>query len=199
MAKEEYVDLKVVKRIREEKQAAFNSIETGVYVKNCLIEYEPVALFDHKMSIFLPKGLLPMPEEYAKLKYPSERRPQIIYTNQDGSVNFAFSHFNMPIERDETIQAIEQFKNIIKKVNPANILYEMKEENLGDTKLSWFDFKGYAIDGQSYNLMYVTPLEKTVMHGMFNCKFADAAEWKKAVLPAILSIVDLTVKKGDEI
>lgn len=195
---EEYFDTKVIDLRRKEEQAPYDSIETGVYVNNRLIEFETIEIFDQKMSIALPKGMVLMPAKMAKFKYPSEDRPQHIYTNEDGSVNFTFSHFELPIEPEETLLAVEQFKSVIKKVHPANIFYEIKEETIEKTKLSWFDFKGYAVDNQTYNLIYVTPIDKTVLHGTFNCLFGDAAEWKKAVLPVILSIKDLTIKKGAE-
>lgn len=192
---EGYIDTKVIDLRRKQNQAQYNSIKTGIYVNNRLVDFEVQELFDKKMSIALPKGMVPMAEEMVKIKYPSENRPQLIYTNEKGTVNFTFSHFTLPIQKEETIQAIQQFKNLIKKLHPANLFYEMKEEEIEDTKLSWFDFKGYAIDSQSYNLVYVTPIEKTILHGSFNCPFGDAAEWKKAVLPVILSIKDLTIKE----
>lgn len=185
---QEYLDLEVIEIDRKRKQEAYDSVETGVYVNNRLIEYETVELFEKKMSIALPKGMKPMEEKMAKVKYPSEERPQVIYTSEDGEVNFAFSHYDLPIEPEETLRAIEEIKNIIKKVQPAAVIYETKEETRGGTKLSWFDFKGYGLDSQTYNLMYVTPLDKNMLHGVFNCAYGDGAQWKKAVLPAILSI-----------
>lgn len=198
MEAEGYIDTKVIELRRKQDQANYNNIETGIYVNNQLIEFEVQELFDKKMSIALPKGMMPMAEDMAKIKYTTENRPKIIYTNQEGTVNFTFNHFTLPIQDEETIQAVQQIKNLFKKIHPANIFYEMKEEAIDKTKLSWFDFKGYAIDSQLYHLIYVTPIEKTMLNGAFNCPFADAAEWKKAVLPVILSIKDLTAEKGAE-
>ncbi|WP_434660105.1 hypothetical protein ACMYSL_23825 [Klebsiella sp. MISC125] len=35
-----------------------------------------------KLSIEVPQGLTPMSEEMAKIKYPSENRPQVIYCGE---------------------------------------------------------------------------------------------------------------------
>lgn len=199
----EFLDTKVAQERIKLKESRYDSLESGVYVEHRLVEFEPVRLFGDKLSVMLPKGLQKMPAKMKKIKYPSEERPQEIYTNREGSVDFAFSRYDMPIEPDETIEAVQQIRSMIQRVHPANVFYDMQEESLDkaglETKLSWFDFKGYAIDMQTYNLVYVAPLAKGMLHGVFNCPFKGAAEWKKAALLVVRSVRDLTLKRKDEI
>lgn len=199
----EFLDTKVAQERVKLQESQYDSLETGVYVNHKLVEFETVQLFENKLAVTLPKGLTKMPAKMKKLKYPSEERPQEIYTNEEGIVDFAFSRYDMPIEPEETIEAIGQIRAMIQKVHPANIFYDLREEDIGapglETKLSWFDFKGYAVDMQTYNLIYVTPLAKGILHGVFNCPFKDAAEWKKAALLVVKSVRDLTLKRKDEI
>lgn len=190
------VDSNVVELKRKDGQSPYNILESGVYVNDRLVEFEMLKLFDEKLSIALPKGMKRMGESVALVRYPSDDRPQIIYTNEDNSVNFTFSHFEAPIKPEDTIRAIDRIKCIIRRVYPENVYFEIKEETLGATKLSWFDFKGYTLGGKSYILMYITQLEKKMLHGVFNCRFNDSAEWKKAVLTSMFSIKDLTIKDG---
>lgn len=46
-----------------------------------------------------------------------------------------------------------------------------------------------------YNVMYITPIEGKLMHGIFNCMYRDILEWKDAVQQVMLSVVDLTQEK----
>ena len=62
------------------------SLEEGVLIKGEFIEFEPVKLFDDKLEIMLPKTFVDMPSDLAKIKYPSESRPQIIKTDSTGGV-----------------------------------------------------------------------------------------------------------------
>lgn len=200
---EDFLDTKVAEERIKARESKYNSIETGVYVEHKLVEFETIKLFEGKLSVALPNWVQKMPLKVRKIKYPSEERPQEIFSNEGGEVNFAFSRYEMPIEPDETIEAVQQFRSMIQKVHPANIFYELQEETVGEpgleTKLSWFDFKGYAVDMQTYNLMYVMPLAKGMLHGVFNCPFKSAASWKKAALLIARSARDLTLKRKDEI
>ena len=85
---------------------------------------------------------------------------------------------------------------MLKQLNPAYIFYELEEKKLETTTISWFDFKSYAMDAQMYNMMYVTCIDKKLVHGNFNCLYQDMIEWKEAVNQVISSIEDCTRKKG---
>lgn len=190
--KMEYIDEKILELRKKAKMEEYKNLEQGIYVKEELLEFKRIELFDKKMSIMLPTTFLDMPSSLAKIKYPSEQRPQIIKTNLNTDVNFTFSLYNIPIKSGETKEAAKQFQMTIKKINPANIFYELVEEPLGETFISWFDFKSFAIDECLYNLMYVTPIEGHILHGVFNCFYRDAIEWKDCVHKVLLSIQDFT-------
>lgn len=56
-------------------------------------------LLDNQLSISIPDSFAQMDEEMLKLKYPSERRPTIVFTNAKGSVNVALiiHHIKFPL------------------------------------------------------------------------------------------------------
>ena len=43
--------------------------------------------------------------------------------------------------------------------------------------MSWFQFKGYALDGQNFNRMYFIKMKKSVLHGIFNCPMRVKEEY----------------------
>lgn len=192
----EYLDEEVLKFRKSVKKEKYNSLETGMYIKDELIHFKEAVLFDGRMRIMLPDTFVDMPSSIVKVKYPSEQRPQIIKTSLDTTVNFTFSLFSQEFEEKHIKSAIEQFREIIRKVNPAFLFYDLIIEE--EKKLGWFDFKSYGLDEQIYNIMYVTPVEGKMLHGIFNCMYRDVMEWKTAVRQIMMSIVDCTKEKGEK-
>ncbi|MCH5258671.1 MAG: hypothetical protein J1F18_02900 [Lachnospiraceae bacterium] len=189
----DYLDEEVMQFRKSAKKSKYNSLESGMYIKDEIIHFKEVQVLDDKVSIMLPDTFVDMPQEIAKIKYPSEQRPQVIKMNSNASVNFTFSLYETPLNENQIENALEQFREIILRVNPAFIFYDFvisEEKNLG-----WFDFKSYGLDEQMYNVMYITPIEGKLMHGIFNCMYKDILEWKDAVQQVMLSIVDLTQEK----
>lgn len=191
----DFFDEKILELRENARKEKFSSLETGMYIKNEKVEFERVFLFEDKMSIILPTILVDMPSNLSRLKYPSELRPQIIKTTLDTTVNFTFSRYDLDIEDTQIKEAAKQSQKMLKQLNPAYIFYELEEKNLTTTTISWFDFKSYAMDGQMYNIMYVTCIEGKLVHGNFNCLYKDMIEWKEVANQIILSTKDCTRKE----
>ena len=189
--KKEYLDETLIelRRLRQKE----NSDE--IYVKGELVEFEINKLFDNKMEINLPKEFIDMPIDLAKIKYPTDNRPQVIKTDLLGRTNFAFNLFEQPALPSEINDIARSFLAVIKKANPATILYEKGNEILGESRISWFDFKGYAVDFQMYYLYYFTVIDGNLLHGLFNCKMDDMEEYKDVVFVAMRSIQDVGGKE----
>ena len=95
---------------------------------NGTVTFSEIKLFNNAFAITLPDFLVDMPLSIAKIKYPSEQRPQIIKTSMDTTVNFAFNLFNMVTNDEQITDATKQFKNVIARVNPAYVFYHFKIE-----------------------------------------------------------------------
>lgn len=195
----DYVDEKILELRKLQKKMKYATLDTGMYIKDEIMEFERVALFYGNMSIMLPKTFVTLPTGMAHMKYPAETRPQIIKSSLDTSINFGFSWIPQDMDEEHVEMAANQLHDIIKKLNPANVFAEFNVEEREDTKVAWFDYKSFAIDGQVYNLMLITPIEKKMLHGVFNCSYEDAGEWKPAAHQMLLSIWDLTRYKRREL
>ena len=190
----DYLDKEVLEFRKSAKKSRYNSLETGMYIKDRLTCFEEVHVLQDKAAIMLPEGFVDMPPEMARIKYPSEQRPQEIRMNGDGTVNFTFSLFEAGLEEQQIEDALGQFNSVIRKVNPAFVFYDLAVEK--DKALGWFDFKSYGFDEQIYNVMYITPIEGKLMHGIFNCLYRDILEWKEPVHQIMMSVTDLTQREG---
>ncbi len=189
----DFLDEEIMEFRKSAKKSKYNSLETGMYIKDRLIHFKETHVLSDKVSVMLPEGLTDMPLGIAKIKYPSEQRPQVIKTSDDGTVNFTFSLYDTEFNERQIEDALGQFKAVIRKVNPAFIFYDFVVES--DKALGWFDFKSYGLDEQIYNVMYLLPVEGKLMHGIFNCLYRDILEWKEAVHQIMMSVTDLTQKK----
>ena len=188
----DFLDKKIIEMRRKEAQKELNIREDGLIINGEQIDFQETPLFHEKMTILLPATFVDMPQKIARIKYPSEQRPQIIKTDLLGSTNFAFNLFDKAIKPAQMKSAADGMKSILKKVNPANIFYESGTEPLCETMLSWFEFKGHGIDTQIYYIMFLTSIGGKLMHGIFNCAVADMEAWKEAAFQVIRSIQDRT-------
>lgn len=192
----EYLDEQIIKQRQRQKNAEGDIYsEDGVLIGGDMVKFRECRLFQEKVSLWLPESFVDMPMKIARVKYPSEQRPQIIKTDLLGSTNFAFNLFDKPIKPTQMKSAADGMRDIIKKVNPANVFYEDGVEPLGDTQLAWFEFKGHGIDTQIYNIVYITSIGGKLLHGIFNCAIADRDEWRGPAFQVIRSIKDRTAEE----
>ena len=75
-----------------------------------------------------------------------------------------------------------QFQTALKNFNPS---IAIKRQSGGQTEqgneMEWFEYKGYQLDGQSYNRVYLIKMRKYVMHGIFSCMPKDENDWENIV------------------
>jgi hypothetical protein len=184
----DYADDKIIEAMNSYKKEEYGSMETGIYIKEELVEFEPILLYDGKVKIKIPKSFEDMPQKLAEIKYPNQQRPQIIKTNNTGDINFTFNMLDAVFETQYVKEARDSFKDLIKQVQPSGVFYEEGEEPIADTLLGWFDFKSHAIGGKLYNIMYCMPVDGKMLQGIFNCKYEDAKLWKPVMLQMLFGI-----------
>ena len=186
----EYFDEEILEARRELEYMKHNTLETGIYVEDELITFTRITLPNTKISIFLPKQFIVMPDMIKDMKYPSKNAPDLMITSLDSTVNFGFNILPVLLEEGDTKAMSSQFQNAIHNVNPS---IRIKNQTSGMTteqgnEMSWFDFKGYTLDELNYNRMYLVRMRKTVLHGIFNCSMRVKDQWETIVEKCFLSI-----------
>lgn len=193
--KEDFFDEKILEYRKRARKEKYCSLETGMYIKDELVQFERRKLFQDKMSIIMPISFVDLPSNLAKIKYISEQRPQIIKTSLDTTVNLGFTMPDLEIYPEQIEPLCKQTKSALKQVNPAIVFYEGQVES--DLPLGWFEFKSYGIDSNVYNLMFISIVNKKLLHGIFNCNYNDALEWRDAARQMIYTIRDASKEKKD--
>ncbi|WP_313152260.1 hypothetical protein [Lacrimispora sp.] len=176
----EYDDEQIiaVKKQMKALQTA-NIKEQGIYIGEEYFKFQSVHIFDN-VSIYLPESFIEMPDKIRKMKYPSDNRPDVIKTNLNTNINFAFNwleNLNCINQGDELSG---QIKDVLIKTNPSFVFYEDRNgKTYSGNIIKMFDFKSYGIDEQMYNMMCTISFHGGILHGIFNCLDRDSEDWKE--------------------
>lgn len=189
----EHMDEKFLELKNQQRQQQNQNLEGKVNIGGTLYEFEEFTFFDGKMALKLPKEFTDMPLEFAKLKYPSEHRPQIIKMNADGSVNLTLSLYQDKLKKEEIRDCIHTLKNVIERMNPAYLFFDLQVIEQDEQNVGYFDYKSNAIDSDLYNILFVTPIGGQTMMGAFNCRLGERDDWKPIAIKIAKSIKDLTL------
>ncbi len=91
-----YLDEEILKKKEGLKKRKYNNLENGYYVAGRIIHFTEEIILE-SFFMHLPDNMGIMPDEVAKIRYPSEFRPQIILT----IVNMGFNVFERQIQEGE--------------------------------------------------------------------------------------------------
>lgn len=178
----------IVQKRREAEKQNYTSVQSGMYAGNEFITFSENALFDGHLAIYLPDTFADMPEEYKRVKYPSEDRPQILKSSIKGDVVFSFQWVGQSLQASELEATIERFCRILKRAQPFNLFFDSGMIREHNVDVAWMDYKAYGVDQPLYQLLYTLPVEGRMMLGMFHCPFYAAEGWKPVVQAVLRTI-----------
>jgi len=176
----EYDDEQIiaVKKQMKALQTA-NLKEQGIYIGEEYFKFQSVHIFDN-VSIYLPESFIEMPDKIRKMKYPSDNRPDVIKTNLNTNINFAFNWLDNLNCINQGEELSGQIKDVLIKTNPSFVFYEERNgKTYSGNIIKMFDFKSYGIDEQMYNMMCTISFHGGILHGIFNCLDRDSEDWKE--------------------
>ena len=186
----EYFDEDILEAKLELEKQRHTTLDTGIYAGDELITFVQITLPNSKIRMSLPEQFIVMPDIVKDVKYPSKDAPNYIITSLSSMVNFGFNILPVFLETEDIKEMSSQFQKALHNVNPS-IRIKNHENDLvtyRGNEMCWFDFKGYAIDGQNYNRMYLVRMQNNVLHGVFNCPMQYKEQWEDIVEQCLLSI-----------
>lgn len=191
----------VIQRQNDYKTKVTGDIFQGMYIKEKLVEFRKQLFFDGIIGIYLPNDFIDIPLELAKLKYPSENRPQIMKMSLTGEVNVLMNLLPVDLRGKNILDMRDTFKTILHNTQPSNIFYEkdMIEIVTGDNgskiPLGWFDYISYVLDGQMYNMVGCMSVGDQLLHIVINSKASECDIWKEIALQ-IFSSISIEKREG---
>ncbi|BCZ45487.1 hypothetical protein psyc5s11_15540 [Clostridium gelidum] len=187
---EKRADEKILDFINEaEKREARKDICSGpVKIGERYYEFEEKDFFEEKLKIYIPKDFEDMPIEARKFKYPSESRPEIIKSNENGSIAITLNIIDSPLDEERVEELKDGMKTIIKRTNPANVFYEDGVLEVDSKNIGYFEFKSSAIDDFLYNLIFLLEFEEKTLMGTFSCLYKNYEDWRDVAVQVINTI-----------
>jgi hypothetical protein len=144
------------------------------------IQLTRLPVLDGKAELLVPDSFSIMSEEMLSLKYPSERAPSLVYTNEETTVNLAIEHTQNRIG----LSGFEYFYGKMEEGTHAQMSsaewHRSSLETINGREVGVFEFTIQAIDTDIYNLMWFTELDGTMLMMSFNSTVEEETYWKEA-------------------
>ncbi|MFJ7405391.1 MULTISPECIES: hypothetical protein [unclassified Lysinibacillus] len=157
--------------------------KVNIYQDSIIIDDEKVevivqSLLDGKVSIRMPNLFFIMSTEIASLKYPSERRPNLIYTDESSTINLAFNLTPHRLKEEGVAAFQENMIDILEQAQPSADWLDTDVLTIDEKTVAFLEIITPAIDGDIFNLMFFTSIEGLALIGTFNCMEDDLETWR---------------------
>jgi hypothetical protein len=123
------------------------------------IQLEERSFLDSKLFIQMPKEFEVMGEQMLKLKYPSERRPTLVYTNERGTVNVALNHTQDRVTLSQLPDLHKTVETTFRNAYPSATWFRNELTEINGRRCFLLDLRTPAIDTRVRNLILGTSLQ----------------------------------------
>ena len=115
----------------------------------------------------MPDHLQKMNESDSQEWYLNEKKPQIIYANEDRSLFCTYSIYDQILDDEAVFVAATKVKQLIQKSVPSKILTDVQLITADNKKQGWFETLLLSGGSRQVFLMYVMPVLGKFMLGTF--------------------------------
>lgn len=135
------------------------------------------------LSLEIPQTLTPMPDEMAKIKYPSENRPQVIYGDERGKASLGITAGRNALPAAQLDMAKDATLKMLTNFNPQ------AEPVTVDGHKAWLiTFRSQAPDTEILNLLLITSQNEKAVQVSFNMTKDLVAQYQEAAKASLLSL-----------
>lgn len=157
--------------------------------KQAPVILQKLNLLDGKLIVSLPDNFGLMSKEMLTAKYPASNRPTLVYTNQNGTINFAFNHTFNDIPKGKLPEVLPVFVQQFNSIYPQIEWFKKDVEMVNGRDFVVLEFITPATDSKIYNIMYVTVLEGRMLMCSFNCLESQKGEWETKAKESLNSVI----------
>jgi len=163
------------------RRASILSVAVVIFILSAAfvstIDLEKKSLLNDKVELKIPSAFQVMSDEILKIKYPSENRPELVYTNESGGINVALSLTANSASQESLSEVVDQFTTVFKSASAIDWKGE-GVNTINDRKVGYIEFVSPAMDTEIYNLLFFTDLDGKLLICTFNCVKKNMKEWK---------------------
>ena len=138
------------------------------------------ALLDGAVTLLIPESFGPMSEELLRLKYPSDRRPTQVFSNERGSVNLAANLTTNLVRPDQIAELHKAMEATFKNLYPSATWYRSDVIIQDGRRYFVLELMTPAIDTQIRNIMYGTSFRGRLLMFSFNVTRELEKGWLEA-------------------
>lgn len=114
-----------------------------------------------------------------KLKYPSERRPTLVYSNESGGINVTLNLTKNKATQELMEPYLDNFMNTFKNMYPSAEWKDSGKNVINGKKVGFLKLVTPAIDTNIYNVMVFADLNGQLLLCSFNCTEKSIKKWMK--------------------
>ncbi|MFJ7953420.1 hypothetical protein ACIQZG_18100 [Lysinibacillus sp. NPDC096418] len=164
-----------------QKQSTLKENELNQSVVNIDGEDIPVidqSVMEGKITLRMPKLFSIMSPELAAIKYPSEQRPTVIYTDESTTINLAFNLTTNALSDKEVAEFQKAMIASLEQAQPSAEWLDTDVIEINDKKIGILEVITPAADGNIFNFMFFASLDGQALIGTFNCMEDDIETWR---------------------
>ena len=149
---------------------------------------QPKTMINGKLTLLIPQGFSIMDEEMLKLKYPSERRPTLVYTNELGSINIAINHTKDRIQQSDIAAFHQRLDGMFRNLYPSATWFESGVIDINGREWLTLNLRTPAIDTEIRNIMIGTSVEGRLLLVSFNVTREQEDQWLEPAKAIVQSL-----------
>lgn len=152
-------------------------------------DLEYMIIFNGKVKVKIPVGFHDMEDQYIKLKYPLENRPQVIKCNDDMNIDFKYSLMEIDTGQPVILYLIEEIKKTVLNSNSSfkkidDYIYYDENNN----PMAGFSFSNEVLDGIAYNVIFLRQFGKYIINASMGCPYGSSNQYMKYMEESIKTI-----------
>ena len=143
------------------------------------------SILEGKITLRMPKLFSIMSPELASIKYPSEQRPTVIYTDESTTINLAFSLTTSALSDTGVAEFQEAMIDALEQAQPSAEWLDTDVIEINDKKIGLLEVITPAADGDIFNFMFFASVDGQALIGTFNCFKEDLETWRPVAMAMI--------------
>ncbi|MEO1515040.1 MAG: hypothetical protein AAFV95_08500 [Bacteroidota bacterium] len=137
-----------------------------------------MSLLNDRIELKIPSDFDIMDEETIKMKYPTEQRPTLVYTNKRASINVALNLTENPASQELMEPYKEGLVQSFQTNYPDAEWKNSEVIEVNGRQIGYLEFVISAPDAKIYNRMFFTDLDDKLLLCSFNCTLEHVTEWE---------------------
>ncbi|EPR71301.1 hypothetical protein ADIWIN_3206 [Winogradskyella psychrotolerans RS-3] len=143
------------------------------------IELESKSLLNNRVELKIPKTFVIMSEELMKIKYPSDNRPTLIYSDESGEINLVINLTPANANQDIIEPYLGNFVTMHKDVYPSAEWKDSGIKEINGQKVGYLKLIISEFDTKIYKVIFFTDLDGKLLHSTFKCNEKSFSEWEQ--------------------